>query len=324
MDEILENVSQVLRLTRYQFLRLKMHGAQQVLAEKKGKQRLAFDKLSSKFEGFYKTLSDQNMDKFTTPLWKKYNGRVESALLPNPSFSFLRDPGIMYTMFATSGGKWLRHEMAFLEKKVSKSELRNLLEEDYVGDPLLFDTKYLTSHTAVHHLYHFIKFLNTTNTKPSELKTIVEWGGGYGSMIRILRKHLSGSSTYVMIDTPLFSCLQWIFLSTIFGERNVNLLLKNTDQIKKGKINIVPLNFLDKLKIKADLFISTWALSESSKYSQDYVMKRNWFDAKHLLIAFQENPAGLFNPARVGELAKSKGAIIEDIEFLSGNHYAFK
>lgn len=299
-----------------------MSSAHIKLAKEKSYQREIYDGIVKNFEKNYNKLNNFNIDSFTTPLWKKFNSRVEKSLLPIPPFSFLNDPTIMLSMFATAGGSWMRKELNFLEEKMGRGKLKEILKEDYVGDPLLLNYSYLTSHTAIHHLYCFIKFITATNAKLDNLNTIVEWGGGYGSLVRLL-KRLKPKTTYIIIDTPLFSCLQWLYLSTIFGEKEVNLLTSPKDKIIKNKINLLSLSFLKNVKIEADLFISTWALSESSKYSQDYVLRNNWFNAKRLLLAYQDNPAGLFNPSRVGKLAKEKGAIIEDIEFLLGNHYAF-
>lgn len=316
-------IAEQLRIARNKLFRLKMRPTQAKLAKKKFYQRKIYSRISKNFEKKYQKLRTYNIEKFTTPLWKKYNARLEKAILPYPPFSFLQDPTIMITMFATSGGKWLSSELSYLEKRLPKKKLKYLLEEEYAGDPLLLNSDYLTSHTSVHHLYHFVKYLQFSKTDFNRISTIVEWGGGYGNMIRILKKFEKKAHTYIMIDTPLLCTLQWLYLSSIFGEKEVNLILSPKDKIVKKKINIVSLSFLDNFKIKADLFISTWALSESSKYSQDFVLKSNWFGAEHLLLAYQDNPAGLFNPSRIGELARDRGAVIEDIEFLSGNHYAF-
>lgn len=316
-------MSEQLRIARNKLFRLKMRSAQARLAKKKFFQKDVYLEISQDFEKKYNKIKGYNIKKFTTPLWKKYNSRLEKAILPYPPFSFLQDPTIMITMFATSGGKWLSDELSYLEKNLSKKRLRYLLEEEYVGDPLLLSSNYLTSHTSVHHLYHFVKYLKFSKINFDKIDTVVEWGGGYGNLIRILKKIEEKKHTYIMIDTPLFCTLQWLYLSSIFGKDDVNLILSPKDKIKEKKINIVSIAFLDDLKIKADLFVSTWALSESSEYSQNFVLKSNWFGAKHMLLAYQDNPAGLFNPSRVGKLAKEKGAIIEDIEFLSGNHYAF-
>lgn len=316
-------IAEKLRIARNKLFRLKMRSTQAKLAKKKYYQKKTYAKISQDFSKNYNKLDSFGIDKFTTPLWKKFNARLEKILLPIPPFSFLNDPTIMLTMFATAGGDWMKKELAFLKKRIDEKKLKEVLEEDYVGEPLLLNSSYLTSHTAIHHLYHLVKFLTATKTRLENLNTIIEWGGGYGGLIRVLKKLKVSKATYIVIDTPLFSCLQWLYLSTIFGEKEVNLLLNPKDSIKKDKINLVSLPLLKDVKIDADLFISTWAISESSKYSQDYVVKSKWFGAKHILLAYQDNPSGLFNPSRVGRLAKDKDAIIEDMEFLPGNHYAF-
>ncbi|HSX40820.1 MAG TPA: putative sugar O-methyltransferase [Candidatus Saccharimonadales bacterium] len=319
-----ENIAQVLRVVRNKYYRFTMRSMQGKLRKKKNYQKKDFEQVKIAFAKKYNRICEFNDEKFTTPLWKEFNAKLEKIFLPSPPFDFLQDPTIMRTMFATAGGEWLERELQFLETHAPKGKLKYLLEEDYVGDPLLMQSRYLTSHTTIHHLYHFIKFLDVTKAKPSNIKTVVEWGGGYGNMIRILRKFFPKNTTYIMIDTAVFCCLQWLYLSTLFGENNVHLLDNPKAKIQKNKINIVPLQFLENSKIKADLFISTWALSESGKASQDLVAKMNFFDAKHLLIAYQTNPIGLFDPARAGKLAQKRGAIIEKIDFLPGNYYALR
>lgn len=318
-----ELITNILRFLRNKYLRLRHRKLHEKLVSKKLQQKNQFNAIKNNFSMYYEKLKRYNIDKFTTPLWKKFNKKIEKSFLPIPSFYFLNNPTIMISMFATRGGKWLKDELSFLEDRVEKKKLKYVLEEDYAGDPLLLNSSYLTSHTAIHHLYHFVKFLNVTGCKVNTLNTIVEWGGGYGSLIRLLKRFIPKKVTYIIIDTPLFTSIQWLYLYTIFGEKEIGLLLGPEDKIQKNKINLVALPFLNNLNIKSDLFISTWALSESSQYSQDYVLKSDWFGAKHLLLAYQDNPTGIFNPSRVGRLAENKGATIEDIEFLPGNHYAF-
>jgi hypothetical protein len=186
------------------------------------------------------------------------------------------------------------------------------------------NSTYLTSHNSIHHLFHLFRFLDKTHCDLDQIDTIVEWGGGYGNMAKIFERLKSTPSTYIIIDIPLFSCIQWLYLTTILGEENVHLLQNAEDTICSQKINLMPICFLGHYKINADLFISTWALSESSKYSQDYVVAHEWFNSKHILLAYQESNKDLPDADRVGKLAKSIGAVIEDIEFLPGNHYAFR
>ena len=213
--------------------------------------------------------------------------------------------------------------MSFLEKSIPKKELFKFLQEDYVGIPTLINSLYLTSPNGIHHLYHLVKFQEKTKTNFDEMNTIIEWGGGYGNMAKLL-KRMVPKVTYIIIDLPLMSCLQWIYLATIFGETSINLLDNINKKIKKGKINLLPVCFLRYYDLNADIFIATWSLNESSKYAQDYVGSLNFFNAKHLLLAYHKISQKLPDSGRIGEIAKVHGAVIIPIEFLPGHYYALK
>lgn len=318
-----QRIFKISRRVRGKLIQVRMSPVQARLAQIKRDQRIAFNTLRNNFLDIYNTLKKYHIDQFTTQHWENYNAKLEKVFLPYPQFSFLRDPTIMLTMFVTMGGKWLREEITFIENGIQKDKLKFLLQEDYVGVPRLLNSTYLTSHNSIHHLYHLIRFLDKTKCDLGQINTIVEWGGGYGNMAKIFKRLKSTPATYIIIDTPLFSSIQWLYLTTILGEESVNLLLNPADTIHAEKINLIPLCFLDWHKINADLFISTWALSESSKYSQDYVITHEWFNAKHILIAYQDRCDELPDAERVGKIAADIGAAIEDIDFLPGNHYAF-
>jgi hypothetical protein len=263
----------------------------------------------------HESLDIYDISLYLTESWKDFNASAKKALQPKPPFDFLNDPTIKRTMFVTTGGNWLKEELAYLEKTLPESRLRQLLQEDYAGKPLLLNAKYLTSHNSIHHLYHLIRFSNTMNCELGELSNVVEWGGGYGNMAKIFRR-LNRLATYTVIDTSLFSCLQWLYLATVIGSENVNMLMSNSDEVVPGKINCMPVCFLPNIALSAELFISTWGLSESSRYSQDYVAMRKWFGAKHLLLAYS-------NADGIERLAQEEGAKITEIEFMRGHSYAF-
>lgn len=281
-----------------------------------------FLQLSQEFPVAYNTLKMQSTGNFITPHWNDYNRELEGIFLPFPPFAFLRNSIIKKTMFVDAGGNWLAEQIGFLEKALSRNQLKNLLREDYVGKPIVRNIRYLTSHNSIHQLYHLINFQEKTKVKISDCNTVVEWGGGYGGMAKIV-KRMNPKIGYTIIDTPLFSCLQWLYLATIFGEKNVNLLVSPESTFHDGKINLLPISLVDHQTINADLFISTWALSESSVYSQDYAVNHNWFNSKHLLLAYHDSHDTLPNSGRLGELAMSAGAVIDDVKLLPGNHYAF-
>ena len=98
----------------------------------------------------------------------------------------------------------------------------------------------------------------------------------------------------------------------------LKLLLNNKMPIKDIRHKL--LNY----KGKADIFISTWALSESSKFSQDYVVEKRWFGAKHLMFAYQKSNRRLPDAQRLGRLAKMDGATILPVSLIQNNYYAFR
>lgn len=287
-------------------------------------QAVSFNVLRKDFGPIYTDLRSCDIHSYTMGIWDENLAKLERAFLPSPPFNFLRQPIIKHTMFVDAGGRWLKEELAFLKKKATNSDLACLLQEDYVGLAPIMVPRYMTSHNSIHHLYHLFRFSEKTETDFEGIDVIVEWGGGYGNLAKIIMRLKKGAGTYIIIDLPMFSCIQWLYLSSVLGSEKVNLVRNVQDKIQKGRINLLPICFLDHFDIQGSLFISTWALNESSKYSQDYVIERNWFNAEHILLAYQNRDDVLPDSERIGMAAEAAGAQIEDISFLPDHHYAFR
>ncbi len=295
-----------------------------VLARMKLYQKKNYESLKSKFMGFYNNLRKYDIDKYTTSSWNEYNNKIEISFLPFPSFSFLNDPVIRSTMFVSSKVKWIKEELKFIESSFSEGKLRKFLVEDYIGMPELSNLRYSTSNTTIHHLYSICKFLHITKCDLNDVSTIVEWGGGYGDMAKILLRMTNKKITYIIIDTPLFSCIQWLYLASIYGSHSINLIQNSNDKIELLKINLLPVCFIESHEVRANLFISTWALSESSKDSQEFVAKSKWFNSKYILLAYQESNPAFPDAGRIELLAKNSDLNIERIHHKPGNSYAMK
>ncbi len=285
----------------------------------------AFYTFRCQFMGLYEELKGHDVSRFLTDAWREYNARLERVLLLKPPITFLRKPLIAHTMFVREGGRPLAVELAYLRMKLSEENLKRVLQEDCVGRPVLMNARLATSHNSIHHLYHVLRFLDGTGSDLEELQTVVEWGGGYGNLAKIFRRLNAAPVTYIIIDTPLISCLQWLYLASVVGSDEVNLVTNDRSPgILNSKINLVPLCFVDEVAVEADLFVSTWALSESSRFAQDYVRDRSWFNAKHLLLAYQESSGKFPDAGRIGPVAQAVGAVTEEIDFLPNNRYAFR
>jgi hypothetical protein len=301
---------------------LRLRWALSQLARIKSDQRVTFASLSDDFATTYNLLKAHDVKSFVSPLWQGVNADLERLFLPAPPFSFLKVKRLKDQMFVEAGGAWLEEQLSCLEERVQRNRLKLLLMEDLAGSPRLMNATYSTSHTSIHHLYHLLRFADTTRCDLERMDTVVEWGGGYGNMAKLFRR--LKPVTYCIIDTPLFSTLQWLYLSTVIGVESVNLLRRPDDVIQTGKVNVVPLCFVDQIQLPADLFVSTWALSESSRAAQDYVVSRRWFNANHLLLAYQDASDMVPDADRLGDIASRAGAITIDFGFLPGNYYAFR
>ncbi len=137
------------------------------LARKKGYQRQEYEAIRDSFLSNYEMIKDYPIDNFMTPAWRQFNAVLESSIIPI-QFSFLRNPVIAYTMFVSGSGPTLTTKLKFLESILPKQTLKRLLMEDYMGNPKLIRSNYLTSHNSVHHLYHIMRFQKATH---------IDWGG---------------------------------------------------------------------------------------------------------------------------------------------------
>jgi hypothetical protein len=229
----------------------------------------------------------------------------------------------METMFVVPGVRGLRQKLRRIEAILPATDVA-ALHEDYAGDPALAFPRHRASANSVHQLYHLARYEEATGMRARDFPTVVEWGGGYGSLARIFRRLPGGPQTYSIVDLPLLSCLQWLYLSTVLGPDEVRLLERSGDAIEDRKINLVPLGLAGPELPRGELFVSTWALSESSRNAQDAVVGWDWFAATRLLLAHSQPSAELPDAGRVGELARAAGGVSERMDHPRDSFYVFR
>jgi hypothetical protein len=215
--------------------------------------------------------------------WAQRNADLERDLLPVPPQDFLRHPAIRYQMFVDD--RVVPHELPYVR---SRLEDASLLTEDPAGCPPTLElggSGLRTSSNTVHQLHHLLRYEEATGRRIRDAGTIVEWGGGFGSLMRLAVRMHGGGPTCVIIDTPVFSALQWLYLSMVLGEEHVVLHDAGPVRPEPGRVNIVPIGLVRDMDVDADLFISNWALNESTAAAQRDVVGRRWFGAESLLLA---------------------------------------
>lgn len=217
------------------------------------------------------------------PDWAQRNAELERDLLPVPPTDFLRHPSIAFQMFVNE--RLLPHELPYVRERIVDERL---LAEPPVGEPptvLLSDSGVRTSSNTVHQLFHLLRYQEATGRRIDDAATIVEWGGGFGALIRLLVALHGGEPTCVVFDTPIFSAVQWLYLSAVLGEDRVVLHDTAPARPADGRVNLVPIGLLSATEVDADLFISNWALNESPPSARQDVVDRRWFGADSLLLA---------------------------------------
>ena len=224
---------------------------------------------------------------FLLPLWSDYAKRMEEYFFNDFNIDFLNHPVIKTTMFIKP--KWENVQLKYLEKKHDEKELKRLLCESKFGHPIITNCKYKTSPNSIHTLNHLSLFEDRTGCILKNKSNIIEWGGGYGNMAKIFLR-INPHATYTIIDLPIFTFIQAIYLACIFGKEKINILTERNKEIKNNSINLLPLNekLINSVNFKRpDIFISTWALSESNDFSQNMVERLKYFNSDYILIGHQ-------------------------------------
>lgn len=274
----------------------------------------------------YKRQHNNGDHKWVLPMWRGHVDGMEKYFLNEFEYSFLRHPIIRENIFVNINKKLQKAQMEYLTEMLGKEKLAKLLPESTVGNPTITNFRFKTSHNTIHHLHHLVKFSQEADVKLEKIQSVTEWGGGYGNFARIFLR-INPEVTYTVIDLPIFSFIQALYLSTIFGYGKINLITNISHDVQKGKINIIPLNkeVLENLiHSKTDLFVSTWALSESSEYAQNFIKSSSFFNASYLLLAHQENSQQFpFAEGIAKDLNSYNITYHKKIPLLKNNYYLF-
>tara|TARA_B110000977_G_C11083698_1_gene493779 strand:- start:1396 stop:2331 length:936 start_codon:yes stop_codon:yes gene_type:complete len=215
--------------------------------------------------------------------WDKWRMDLGKKFSNNVPINFLHNKLISGTMVLGST-EHQNHKISFIEDNMNLQNIKKILRENVIGFPVISNFRYLASENSIHQAFHLASYKNITGKDPFDSKHIIEWGGGYGCLARMFKRVLP-DCTYIIIDLPELSALQYVYLSSIYGSNQVNFIT-NEYKIEPGKINLISSDYYMSINdhIETDTFISNWALTESGKDYQDFVLKSNFFKAKNILI----------------------------------------
>lgn len=260
------------------------------------------------------------MESFSTPFWIEQVQELSSDLdINNLDDEFLRHPIIQQTMFANDPNPdWRNEQLEYVICHFGKDRALDLLDEPEFGSPIQHDitamgTTVRCSHNNVHHLYHIARWREALDRYDQPIRgRILEWGGGYGNMARLMHKVYPHQEQYWIADLPWMRRLQETYLRITDYEAYKKTFLFDA-RPSRGLSDV-------------GMFISTWALSECTEMAQNYVEDHKFFGADTLLMAHQLSSSQFSEAENLEEMARRSGysVRVENFHFTSrGDQYVF-
>lgn len=191
--------------------------------------------------------------------WIDRQRKLRTNILTKDPRDFFSWEEIKYSML----GEYVPHELAFLKSSPSWPLWRDALaEREFCEQDATWDNPGEGRATMIGNAFKLSQLIVNQNVDLTKIDTILEFGGGYGSIARLCHR-LGFKGTYIIFDLPEFSILQKYFLSA--SGLKATIQYKPT---KERKGTVVLLSKISDLQeqvrnIKPDIFIATWSLSES-------------------------------------------------------------
>ena len=258
--------------------------------------------------------------------WSYYCARVREHFDAGVPAAFLADSVLLHTMVYSyrRGIRNTAYRARIVRETFGDAVAARLLREDPVGRPKITTLRELTSANRAHHAMHLAEYRRATGRDFWDAAHVLEWGGGYGNMTRLIRR-MNPAATCTIVDLPEISALQYVYLAALEGEDAIHVVDPARPELREGKINLVSAHDIAGVRrdLHPDAFLSTWALTETAADVQNDVKSSNFFGAQRILIASALNAANKLKES-ISQLGLQRVPISEDANIGAGNEYWFR
>lgn len=222
--------------------------------------------------------------------WLRAKKNLRHFLMGAPNQEYLKHPVLAGNMVRSGIGITQHYEVNYITYCLSPNTYALIKKAcNSPHDNLPRECAELNCSTnSLGHLFYAAKILEILDDTP---QTIVEFGGGYGNLARIF-KEINPQATLILIDLPELLAIQYLHLRQIFPENQVIIHTQTPLTIVPHAINLVPVYALNEIDSRADVFVSTFALSEATVAVQTMLSKKNFFNARLCYIVGQLNGWG--------------------------------
>ena len=197
--------------------------------------------------------------------WLSNDDRLCQRILTSDPVDFLKWDVIARTM-VVGNADFVPDELAFLQALPDwKSRWEKALNESSVGSPDLFPGFPSSSGNLIHLAYHLANYEQKNGTKITDSGFVLEFGGGYGGMCRLVHA-LGFKGKYVIFDLPPLSALQRFFLKmnglpAVHDHRSPGVTAETV--ICSSDFGQLKEILSSRTDLDSASFIATWSLSES-------------------------------------------------------------
>jgi hypothetical protein len=264
-------------------------------------QREVFEQLKPQLPERYAEVAELLDETLLHEWWRAKLDLYRDTIVHSLRWDFMRVPGISDQLV---GNPEKQEPLVPMLSKLLFRRKTAWLGRDYVGEP--FPTtigRVETSMDVVRAGYHWMRLLKEMGEEAfTQTSVFVEWGGGYGCLAKTIRRfyeaHEVDPPTYVIVDLPVTSILQWIVLNTVFAPEDVHLLTPSNayDGIKQGVINLLPHGLARETVIDPDIFVGTWSLSESTPEATYLCEELGWFNSRWAILGYGTGLTGSADP----------------------------
>lgn len=273
----------------------------------------------SNYKKIYDKVKEFGSPKFVTPFWQDINDRVGAEFSENFPKDFLLHKDLCSTMFGCNT-VWAGKHFDYVKKFYDPKRLRHLIDDTLYG--CLYPQIEDTCCNAIHHLAHMTRWVQKISPNLHHIKSVVEWGGGYGRIPILSQKLFPNMNKYTIVDLPAFTALQYCYLSE--HGFDINLVTKGS-KIEDNKINLVPIGLCDSVDFSGDLFVALWSLGESAQSACRYVLSKNLLKSfKHMLIGTHTNEDNMLPSGNILFDSFKNILKIENFDLTNNSKYIFK
>lgn len=218
--------------------------------------------------------------------WLEMKEQLKGFILGPVQQNIVAHPVLAATMVRSALDLAGNYEASYLKNCTSPEvkALINKIEDTRFVDLPVVSQEFNCSAATLGHLFYAAKVIEQSRDK--EIKTIVECGGGYGNLARIF-KNMLPESTIFMVDLPELLAIQYFFLKSTLPDTEVIIHSRIPREYKEKAIHLIPVFLIENLTVNADVFISTFALSEAAEAVQNIISKKQFYNAQICYIQGQ-------------------------------------